>query len=187
MTTTPNCDPDKPLLKFWEIESVSETRHLTLDERRCEKHFDSTTKRNEDGRFVVQTPFNDGPHNLGLSKAKAMKLLIRLECTLRPNIDFFRKYSAFIQEFIDLGHLRKVQPGEINYSSNFYFPHHCGLKKASTTTKLRVVLDASAEMTTCFSLNDCLLVVPKRQDDLFNILVRFRFFKVALSADVAKM
>ena len=66
MTTTPNWDPDKLLLKFWEIESVSETRHLTLDERRCKKHFDSNTNRHEDCRFVVQTPFKDGPHNLGL-------------------------------------------------------------------------------------------------------------------------
>ena len=52
MTTTPQCDSDQLLLKFWELESVPETRHLTLDERRCEEHFDSTTKRNEDGRFV---------------------------------------------------------------------------------------------------------------------------------------
>ena len=33
----------------------------------------------------------------------------------------------------------------------------------------------------------CLLVGPKLHDDLINILVRFRFFKIALSADVAKM
>ena len=46
---------------------------------------------------------------------------------------------------------------------------------------------ASAKTTTSFSLNDCLLVGPKLHDDLFNILVRFRFFKIALSADVAKM
>ena len=36
-------------------------------------------------------------------------------------------------------------------------------------------------------MNDCLLVGPKLQDDLFHILTRFRFFKVAMSADVAKM
>ena len=78
MTTTPNCDSDQHLLKFWEIESVSETRHLTLDERRCEGHFDSSTKRNEDGRFVVQMPFKDGPHNLGLSKANAIVLGVAL-------------------------------------------------------------------------------------------------------------
>ena len=52
---------------------------------------------------------------------------------------------------------------------------------------MRVVFDASAKTTTGFSLFDRLLVGPKLQDDLFNILVRFRFFKIALSADVAKM
>ena len=116
-----------------------------------------------------------------------MKRFIRLEYTLRHKVDLFRKYSALIQEFIDLGHLEKVHPGEINNSPNFYLPHHCVLKQDSTTTKLRVVFDASAKTTTCFSLNDCLLVGPKLQDDLFKILVRFRFFKIALSADVAKM
>ena len=87
--------------------------HLNLDERRCEEHFDSTTKRTEDGRFVVQMPFEDGPHKLGLSKANATKRFIRLEYTLRHNVDLFRKYSAFIQELIDLGHLAKVQTGEL--------------------------------------------------------------------------
>ena len=91
LTTTPHCDSDQLLLNVWEIESVTETRHLTLDERRCEEHFDSTTKRNEDGRFAVQMPFKDGPHNLGLSKTNAMKRFICLEYTLRPNFDLFRK------------------------------------------------------------------------------------------------
>ena len=158
MTTTPNCDSDQLLLKFWEIQSVPETRHLTLEERRCEEHFDSTTKRNEDGPFVVQMPFKDGPHNLGLSKANAMKQFIRLEYDLRHNADLFRKYSAFNQELLDLGHLEKVQPVEINNSPNFYMPHRCVLKEDSTTAKLRVVFDASAKTTTCCSPNDCLLV-----------------------------
>ena len=43
-------------------------------------------------------------------------------------------------------------------------PHHCVLKDASTTTKLRVVFDASAKTTTGLSLNDCLMVGPKLQE-----------------------
>ena len=110
MTTTTNCDSDKFLLKIWEIESVPETKYLILDERRCEEHFNSTVRRNEDGCFV-QMPFKDGSHNVVLSNANAMKRFIRLEYTLRHNVDLFRKYSAFIQEFFDPGHLEKVQPG----------------------------------------------------------------------------
>ena len=109
-----------------------------------------------------------------------MKRFIRLEYTLRQNVDLFRKYSAFIQEFIDLGDLEKVQHGDINNSPNFYLPHHCVLKEDKKTTKLRVVFDASTITTTGFSLNDCLPSGPKLQEDLFNILVRFRFFKIAL-------
>ena len=56
-------------------------------------------------------PVKDGPHYLVLSKANAMKRFIRLEYTLHHNVDLFRKYSAFIQEFFDPGHLEKVQPG----------------------------------------------------------------------------
>ena len=108
ITTTPNCDSDQFLSKFWELESVHEIRHLTLDERRCEEHFDSTTKCNKDGCFVVQIPFKDGPHNLGLSEVNAMKRFIRREYILRHNVDLFRKYSAFIQAFFDLGHLEKA-------------------------------------------------------------------------------
>ena len=59
------------------------------------------------------------------------------------------------------------------------------LKEDSTTTRLRVVFDASAETTIGLSPNDYLLVGPKLRDDLFNILLRFRFFKIALSVDVA--
>lgn len=37
------------------------------------------------------------------------------------------------------------------------------------------------------SLNIVLLKVPKVQPDIFNILIRFRLYQVAITADVAKM
>ena len=53
VTNTLNCDSDQLLLKFWEIECVPKSKHLTWDERLCEEHFDSTTKHKKVGRFVV--------------------------------------------------------------------------------------------------------------------------------------
>ena len=76
---------------------------------------------------------------------------------------------------------------QLDILRNFYLPHHCVTKEDGSTTKLRVVIDASAKTTTGYSLKDCLLVGPKCQDDLFNILIRFRMFKIAMLADVAKM
>ena len=75
----------------------------------------------------------------------------------------------------------------IELSKSFYLPHHCVLKESSTTTKLRVVFDASEKTTSGVSLNDNLMLGPKVQKDLFEILIRFRFHKVAFSADIATM
>ena len=69
----------------------------------------------------------------------------------------------------------------------FYLPYHCVIKNASSTTKLRVVFDASAKSASGVSLNDRLKVGPQLQKDLFGILIRFRFQQAALSADIAKM
>ena len=69
----------------------------------------------------------------------------------------------------------------------FYLPHHCVIKDASSTTKFRVVFDASAKSDSGVSLNDSPMLGLELQKDLFGILFRFRFLQVALSADIANM
>ena len=71
--------------------------------------------------------------------------------------------------------------------SVYYQPHHCVFKEDSTTTKLRVVFDGSATTSTGQSLNDTLMVGPTVQDDLYSIIMRFRFYPIDLSADITKM
>ncbi len=67
-------------------------------------------------------------------------------------------------------------------------PMHVVIKDSSTTTKLRVVFDASAATSTGVSLNNTLLLPgPTNYPHLTHILTRFRLPKVGLSADVSKM
>ncbi|XP_075261144.1 uncharacterized protein LOC142352874 [Convolutriloba macropyga] len=70
---------------------------------------------------------------------------------------------------------------------NYYLSHHCVFKDSSTLKKLRVVFDGSTKTTSGISLNDRLMVGPKIQQDLFSILIRFRMYPVALSADIANI
>ena len=161
--------------------------HLTLDERRCEEHFDSTTKRNEEGRFVVQMPLKDGRTFYVFRKRTQWSVSFVLNTLCALISPFLESIQFWFKNSLTLDTRVKFQPGENNNSPNFYLPHHCVLKEDSTTTKWHVVFDASAKTTTGFSHNDCLLVVLRLQDDLFNILVRFRFFKIVSSADVAEM
>lgn len=65
-------------------------------------------------------------------------------------------------------------------------PHH-GVLKDNTTTKLSVVFDVSAKSSKGISLNDTLHVSPNFQSDLFSILLKFRTYPVAVSADIEKM
>ncbi|XP_062712996.1 uncharacterized protein LOC134290048 [Aedes albopictus] len=83
-----------------------------------------------------------------------------------------------------MGHMEEVAEDE---EPVYYLPHHAVLKPDSTTTKLRVVFDASCRTSSGVSLNDGLMVGPVVQDDLHSIALRFRFWRYAIVADVAKM
>lgn len=72
-------------------------------------------------------------------------------------------------------------------SDGFYLPHHAVIKSSSNTTKLRVVFNGSLKTNSGLSLNDILMTGPTIQDDLFLLLIRFRFYIYVLLADVEKM
>lgn len=62
-------------------------------------------------------------------------------------------------------------------NKHHYIPYRFALNSSSITTKVRVVLDASAKTATGVSLNDTntilLTVGPKTQDEIICILLRF--------------
>ena len=115
--------------------------------------------------------------------------LLSLEKRLECKLSLEKGYTDFINEFMSLKHLEPVPESEVDKPEcqlNF-LPHHCVHKEDSTTTKLRVVFDGSTKSTSGNSLNSSLMVGPTVQEDSFSILLRFRFHKIAVSADFAKM
>lgn len=92
-----------------------------------------------------------------------------------------------MQEYVALGHIKLIT-GEMGLRVNgYYLPHHPVVKESSLTTKLRVVFDASAKISTDLSLNDTLMTGPTIQDDLFSIISRFCTYQYVLTADITKM
>ncbi|GFX99454.1 integrase catalytic domain-containing protein [Trichonephila clavipes] len=72
-------------------------------------------------------------------------------------------------------------------SKCFYLPYFGVVREQSETTKLRVFFDASAKTYSNLSLNDILHTSPKLQNELFNILLKFRCHRIALTGDIEKM
>ncbi|XP_050305588.1 uncharacterized protein LOC126742827 [Anthonomus grandis grandis] len=83
--------------------------------------------------------------------------------------------------------MTKVSHPSTHINTGFYLPHHAVLKESSTTTKLRVVFDGSAKSTSGLALNDTLKVGAKIQDDLIDIIIRFRTYRYGFTADIEKM
>lgn len=174
------------LNKFWELDSISPIHSLSHDERLCEEIFDSTTRRDEEGRFIVTMPLKGSVEELGNSYDRARVRFLSLERKFQKDLEYKEKYVKFMEEYLQLGHMSENKYTNKN-NNNYYLPHHGVIKEQSSTTKLRVVFDASAATTTGVSLNDLQLIGPTVQDDLFSILTRFRQHKIVISADCEKM
>jgi len=66
-----------------------------------------------------------------------------------------------------------------------YIPHHAVIKPDKSTTKLRIVYDASAKPQKANkSLNNCLYRGPVMLNDLTGIMLRFRTHPIAVVSDI---
>jgi len=175
------------LEKFWKLEGYdNERQNLSVDEERCENLFEQTTERSSDGRFIVRLPFCKEHRSIGDNRDVALRRLKQLESKFMSDSMFHNRYVNFMREYVNLGHMSIVNESIAESEPIVYLPHH-GVVKEHSNTKLRVVFDASAKNSKGVSLNDALLVGPTLQDDLINIIIRFRFRRVVITADLQKM
>ena len=182
-----HCETESILKRFWELEEMPPIKHFTNEEKECESKFQNTHSRDLLGRFVVQLPLSQPLENLGSSRETAIRRWKQVERRLEKFPDYKKQYTEFMDEYLSLNHMEQVLPKNVSSNHNYYLPHHFVLKEDSSTTKLRVVFDGSTKTSSGISLNDCLMVGPTIQDDLFTLLLRFRCHVIALKADVSKM
>ena len=180
---------DDILRKFSEIEeSPACSPAPTVEEPSVIQQFETNHTRDETGRFVVPLPRRPDAKPIGESRSQAVRRFYALEHSLRRK-DKFSKVDDMVQEYLTLGHAEVVPIEDANKdpSSVFYLPMHVVYKDSSSTTKVRAVFDASAKSASGVSLNDTLLVGPTVHPALIDVLLRFRMYRIALTADVSKM
>ena len=139
-----------------------------------------------EGRYQVSLPWKLQhrllPDNYQLSLRRLEGLLKRL----RQTPDVQKKYDDTIREQIQTEIVEDVPPENKRSVQVHYLPHHAVIHADKSTTKLRIVYDASAKANGTPSLNECLHVGPKFNQKLLDILIRFRAHRVAVTADIEK-
>jgi len=173
---------DDILRKFWEIEECPrDVSSYSPEERAVVQHFSQSYQRNEDGRFIVPLPRNPQAKPLGESRSSAVRRFLSLERALHSR-NHFDEFALVMNEYMNLKHAEIVPESDLlkPVQETFYLPMHAVSKEDSTTTKLRIVFDASAKSSSGVSLNDSLLVGPTVHPSLIDVLLLFRTHRIAL-------
>ncbi|XP_045509358.1 uncharacterized protein LOC123704911 [Colias croceus] len=176
------------LLKtIWEID-IDTNRKLTKEEQLCEDIYERTHERDSNGKYIVTLPFKTekllSPE--GNTREVAVRRLLQLERRFKRDPDLKKEYLKVIEEYKELKHIEEVPEKEINKKA-VYLPHHAVVRQDKETTKTRVVFDASCKGSNNISLNDELLPGPVLQEDLRNIIMRWRTHKICFVSDIQKM
>lgn len=169
----------KIMNRFWEMDDLHPPKERSPSEQSCKDLFVQTHKRKASGKYVVRIPVKESLGDLGTTRDVSLQRFRQLERRFGRDPELKVKYAATMSEYITLGHMKKVDRPPIGCVS--HIPHH------AVTKKFRVVYDASCRSTRNLSLNDTQLVGERLQEDLLDILIRFRNHRYGLTTDIRQM
>ena len=179
--------PDMPNLKdFWNFETIGivDPKENTQDEIASENF--KQTLAFKDNRYQVTWPWKDEIHEIPENRPLALGRLKSLTTKLKSRPDMMKRYNNVIQEQLEKNIIEKVDRYRQD-GIKHYIPHHAVVRPDKSTTKLRIVYDASAKTNPDDkSLNECLYRGPVLLHDLCGILLRFRMHRIGIVADIEK-
>ena len=82
-----------------------------------------------------------------------------------------KQYNEFMTDYENKTHMTRVLERPCETAQTVYLPHHPVMRESSLTTKLRVVFNASTKTSNFTSLNDHMLIGPKLQTGIFDVLL----------------
>ena len=172
------------LQRFWEVytSGIEQTPLLNTEDKLVLDMAQESIKYH-DCSYEIGVPWKDKStgHGLPNNLEMAEKRLNNLEKKLFKEPEVAQEYSKIINQYLAKGYVSKVSTDKYCDSVKWYLPHFPVIRKDRSTTKVRIVFDASAGYNGT-ALNDVIY-----QGHLFNVLLRFRRYPVALICDIAEM
>ena len=166
--------------KFWDLESLG----IAPEEDDVLYKFKTDVKFNDEGRYEVKLPFKKNHEQLNDNFINSKNRLMRLTKKFKNDEKLLKEYNNIFFEQEQLNIIERA-PENYRTGKRHYLPHRPIIRDDKSTTKLRIVFDASSKRQGP-SLNDCLYSGPSLTASLFSVLMKFRERNVALVADVEK-
>ena len=187
-TSSLHLDHDQASIEhLWKLDAIgiTEPPQISDDDQALGK-FNASIQR-LDGRYHVRLAWKSTspqlPSNYGLALGR-LRTLSRRFTQDRALLD---QYNSVLQQQLQAGVIEPVTSTSPQDRPVHYLPHHPVIKSSSSTTKLRIVYDASAKAKRGDpSLNSCLFRGPVLLPDLAGLLLRFRVSPIILAADIEK-
>ena len=141
----------------------------------------------EDGRYQVGTPWKQEPQELPENMNAVARRQDNMERRLKQREpEFYERCTQVVEDQVKKGYLKLLGPIEVSPQDGFQIPIFPVRDESRSTTKVRMVLDCAARFNGV-SLNDNILPGPKLHNDLVDVLLRFRRYKVAIMGDISEV
>ncbi|CAG2198095.1 unnamed protein product [Mytilus edulis] len=171
---------------LWNLESIGIIENMeTSSDKKAMEYFKETLKF-KNGRYYVKWPWKENTQELPDNRELALGRLKSCVARMRKKPDLLTKYDTIIQDQIQKGIVEEVNEFRTG-GRKHYISHHAVITPQKSTTKVRIVYDASAKTNKEMpSLNECLYQGPVLLNNLCGIFMRFRLHKIAMVADIEK-
>ena len=172
--------------KLWEVETLDEdARSLSYADRRVLDLWDREIVH-EDGHYVIPVPWKDESATMPNNKYAATSRLNNLISRLRKT-EMLEQYSGQLKKMEMDGYAEKVPVEETHIQGDkvWYLPHHAVVSTAKPG-KVRVVFDCAAKHGEVCLNNQC-FQGPDLNNKLIHVLLRFRQYRYAVTADIEAM
>ena len=173
---------------LWDKANLGIFSHEVHDEDRiATQRLEESMVQSETGQYEVKLPFNAKLPMLKPNREMAVARTHR-QMTQMAEKETYRNLMIKAKEELELcDYIETVTPNIIPVQRTHFLPWRGVVKIDSETTKLRLVMDASAKKSASdVSLNQCLYQGPNMILNLAKCLIRFMFNKFRCVADIEK-
>ena len=183
-STADNFEPNIEDLWNLDMTGIKDLNTLDDDDAIRQAVKDSIIKKN--GRYEVTWPWKEENLNLADNYDLCVGRLKFLMKRFESNPELLEQYNNVVKKQLSKGIIEKVDEKDLP-TRRHYKPHHAVINPNKSTTKIRIVYDASAKKKNGMrSLNQCLSRGPIILEDMCALLLRGRTKRIGIIADIEK-